>query len=639
MAADKETEVKFPDGSPEMKPRPIVRLGMFLISHSPVFSVICSVAGILVLFLLPVLAKNTYISENALMPGSAHSMLSNQDVLDGSEFVMNIKDLRLKRVEAQVLIGEYMSNLGAQVYHHKFFPEMNRFHSLMNSSSSSSYGINSAGIIRAPRGDGKECIVLVTPYDHTNDGNDDEVFSLGIAYTVFSLLSRVTWLAKDIVWLVADSRYGDYRSVDAWLSEYYAPSFNTSDNFIRAGTMAAALVLKVNGRGEVSQDTISIYAEAANGQMPNLDIINVVNYLGVHRQGFSVKVEKVASLLSSGWLKIVGETFEAAGKMAKTLNPDWNFGISAADYVEGSATLASSLYYQALGVPTGPHGAFRNYQVDAVTLKFTSRFPPKTKLRKQQELFLRGARVIEGTIRSVNNLLEKFHQSFFLYLLTSPSKFVSVGVYMIAFALLIAPLPMVAASLYMDASSTLPKATDKYVLKSWIWLDAAKRVFSIHVWGVVITLLPYLIPGHHMAAWVISSSSSSLALLVIPGCSPFTKWTMLKSVTISATFIGLCLMSIVNFAAAEIGALMLVPMCLMCQPIRQDVRSRSPKSLLRALCNMVLVTTPMVVLISKGGSTWDWVESLWEWKSATYLYIGLACMPCWLLCISILLHP
>ncbi|XP_019058844.1 PREDICTED: GPI transamidase component gaa1-like [Tarenaya hassleriana] len=270
--------------------------------------------------------------------------------------------------------------------------------------------------------------------------------------------------------------------------------------------------------------------------MPNLDLINVVNYLAVHRQGFSVKVEKVASLLSAGWLKIVGETFEAVGKMAKTLNPDWNFGISAADYVEGSATLASSLYYQALGVPTGPHGAFRDYQVDAVTLKFMSRFPPKTNLRKQQELFLRGARLIEGTIRSVNNLLEKFHQSFFLYLLTSSSKFVSVGVYMIAFALLIAPLP----SLYMDASSTFPKATDKYVLKSWIWLDAAKRVFAIHVWGAVIALLPYLIPGHHMAAWVISSSSSSsLALLVIPGCSPFTKWTMLKSVTISATFIGL----------------------------------------------------------------------------------------------------
>ncbi|KAJ4910728.1 GPI transamidase component family protein / Gaa1-like family protein [Raphanus sativus] len=78
-------------------------------------------------------------------------------------------------------------------------------------------------------------------------------------------------------------------------------------SFRLAGTVAAALVVKVDGRSERIEDTLSIYAEASNGQMPNLDLINVVNYLAVHRQGFYVEVEKVASLLSSTWLKIVGE--------------------------------------------------------------------------------------------------------------------------------------------------------------------------------------------------------------------------------------------------------------------------------------------------------------------------------------------
>lgn len=38
-------------------------------------SVLCCIAGFVTLLLLPVLAKNTYISENALMPGtfSLHS--------------------------------------------------------------------------------------------------------------------------------------------------------------------------------------------------------------------------------------------------------------------------------------------------------------------------------------------------------------------------------------------------------------------------------------------------------------------------------------------------------------------------------------------------------------------------------------
>jgi GPI-anchor transamidase subunit GAA1 len=80
------------------KPRLIVRLGLFLASHHIFFrfainffplaavfsayflvplthsspfgvSVICCCAGIVALFLLPSLAKNTYLSENALIPG------------------------------------------------------------------------------------------------------------------------------------------------------------------------------------------------------------------------------------------------------------------------------------------------------------------------------------------------------------------------------------------------------------------------------------------------------------------------------------------------------------------------------------------------------------------------------------------
>lgn len=39
-------------------------------------------------------------------------------------------------------------------------------------------------------------------------------------------------------------------------------------------------------------------------------------------------------------------------------------------------------------------------------------------------------RVIEGTFRSLNNLLEKLHQSFFFYLLMSTERFVSIGTYL-----------------------------------------------------------------------------------------------------------------------------------------------------------------------------------------------------------------
>ncbi|KAF3501499.1 hypothetical protein F2Q69_00044503 [Brassica cretica] len=80
---DKEEEVKTDDGSPKIKPRPIVQLGIFLISHSPVFSVVFSAAGVMALLLLPLLAKNTYISENALMPDIEFSSTLLNDALHG----------------------------------------------------------------------------------------------------------------------------------------------------------------------------------------------------------------------------------------------------------------------------------------------------------------------------------------------------------------------------------------------------------------------------------------------------------------------------------------------------------------------------------------------------------------------------
>ncbi|GAB2279026.1 hypothetical protein Dimus_013689 [Dionaea muscipula] len=709
-------------GPPRKKVRPLVRIGILLMSHRIIFSFVCCIAGVVALLLLPVLAKNTYISENALMPGSANAMLLSADVSDASKLVADIIGLNSNSRNVGIgvprILGQRITKLGAEVSYHKFHPKLNKLHLLhffsshdieivQDNTSCSLPGVNTVGIIRAPNGDGKEAIVLVTPYSAV--GNDvGEALSLGVAYSVFSLLARVTWLAKDIIWLAADTRYGEHESVAAWLREYYSPSFTLLDQsrdnicpsngnvyelkqtlmigkevpfgFRRAGTMAAALVIKVLHEDKEVEDTVGIYAEASNGQMPNLDLINVVNYLAIHREGMRVKVEKFQSFMNSKCLKILGHVIELVGKLSKSLNPQWRFGIPAADYIEGAATLASSLSAQALGIPSGPHGAFRDYQIDAVTLMIS----PKVSLNnnaKQSEFLIRSGRLVEGVIRSVNNLLEKFHQSFFLYFLTGPSKFVSVGVYMIAFALLIAPLPVVAASLYSDAnkpdaclnvenpssSSESPVAAAS-ILESWIWLPAAKTVFVIHTWAIAVSLLPYLlskIPNHtptsSLLSWILLSLLSLHLFYALLG-SPFPsssasqpdqqEWVVLKSVTISVTFIGLCLMSVVNFATAEIGALLLVPLCLMAQPLKLDLKARSLKTTARFFCNVVLGVTsfpPATFFLLRGMvggyaginivDFWSWVESLWEWNSATYLYIVWVHLPCWVLCIHILLHP
>lgn len=290
--------------------------------------------------------------------------------------------------ESQKLVAQYISELGAEVSFHKFNPGLGKFSPLhffsspdvgviQNDKNCSASGINVVGIVRAPRGEGKESIVLVTPYDSAKASIADQL-SLSITYSVFSLLSQVTWLAKDIIWLVADSRYGEYSSISSWLQDYHAPVFyrhgighsnicngtqalydgvkdnfamdkwSLSDGLRRAGTMAAAFVVKVTDESEPFQDILRIYAEASNGQMPNLDLINIVNYLAVHRQGLHVNARKFFFLSDAKWLEFIGKVLESVGTVARRLNPQWKVGIPAADYVDGTATLASSLYHQVI---------------------------------------------------------------------------------------------------------------------------------------------------------------------------------------------------------------------------------------------------------------------------------------------------
>lgn len=668
MASTPEIEGQKP------KRRPIIRIGIFIITHSLLVSVICCVAGILALLLLPVLAKKTYVSENALMPGSATPMISEQDVSGATRFINELNSLKSKSqntaIEIPRLIALHMANMGGEVSFHKFQTQQNNFHPLhfftspdaeanFVNKTCKSYATNTIGIIRAPRGDGKEAIVLVTPYNPKNLTQNDAL-TLGIAYTTFSLLTQVSWLAKDIIWLAADSQYGQYNSVAAWLRDYHTPSFGSlhsdschesklddlnqvSDSFKRGGTMAAAIVIKVAETGE--EDGLKIYAEASNGQMPNLDLINVVSYLAVHGQGLGVKVEKFMDLVDATWLKVIGQVVESVGKFARNLNPQWKFGIPVREYVEGSATLVSSLYNQALGVPTGSHGAFRDYQVDAITMEISTKSSSISKSRQTEFLF-RGGRLIEGVIRSVNNLLEKFHQSFFLYLLTASNRFISVGVYMIPFLLLVAPLPIAAASLFSDSNNSTPKSTP---FKSWKWLQPTKTVFLIHLWGAIVSLLPYFtyqIPDSNPTSRLLTWTSLSIfALIVLRSFFRFrSEWTLLKSVTVSASFIGLCLMSVINFATAEIGAIFLVPMCLMIRPWRVAGKIQSVFNLV-----LIVIGFPGAAFLAvRGlfgvengsglGEFWYWVESLWAWNSATYIYICLVHLPCWVLCIFILLH-
>jgi len=284
-------------------------------------------------------------------------------------------------------ITQQIEALGAEVCYHKFIPHSKNFHPLkfftsmtndmaiQPNGTDTNFGINTIGIVRAPRRDGKEAIVLVSPYN-SQSVQSNELLSLALGFSVFSLLSRAAWLSKDVVWLSADSQFGEYAAVSAWLNEYHNPVFLSHSvvlhtkmyganhiymmviqkktevtAFKRAGTMAAAFIFKVGETRRYSdRDSVMIYAEASNGQMPNLDLLNVVHYLAVHRQGFRVNIAAFSSLLSSAWLRVIAEILHTLGSVLRKINPDWKLDIAVPDFVEGTANLANSMYNQVIEI-------------------------------------------------------------------------------------------------------------------------------------------------------------------------------------------------------------------------------------------------------------------------------------------------
>eukprot|EP00250_Pteridium_aquilinum_P004803 c15005_g1_i1 orf=109-2280(+) len=705
--------------------RLLPKLASLAIRHADLLVVTSCIFGLIALLLLPALAKSTYISENALIPGSASPKFMVQDAMDAAQFARELQVSRHNTTNVAMavrsFIVKYLVAMRADFYLHPFYrpdPTFSSMHFLsshpssvkvMQSSAEDNFiaserlGVNIAGILRAPQGEGNEAIVLVTPYD-PESLTDADAFSLGLGLSLFHLLSKAPWLAKDIIWLAADSHYGLHTGVSAWLKDYHEPvlisgpmfqSFasqlnlysgildkpsvsilleeTTLGDFKRAGVISAGVVFNMQGvQGRSSSDLLTVYAEGPNGQMPNLDLINIVNNLAVYREGLHMKLDIAASMLEWSCLHIAGQVLEKVGQVAAMLNVGWKFGLPASEYVQGAATFTQSLILQALGVPTGAHGAFREYQIDAVTIAMS--FSSQAHGGPVGSLMKFG-RLLEGTIRSVNNLLEKFHQSFFLYLLTGPNKFVSVGVYTIPLLLLLVTLPLKAAALCTQASGVRSKSLSETSDQSSQarpaaalqdgcsfsfvkWSFAVFTVGLVELWALLVAIFPPLAnymaesPELKVACWVAFSSVSLCVLLVILlwtsrvlkiSITTGSSWTAIKASILGVATIGIGIMSSINFAAALVGAMVLVPMCLLVYPVRCFTAQKGIYQFCTGLALSVIGSLPAVFLFLidqpklSRAVFWDWVECQWKWGSATYLYLSLVHLPCSVLCILVLM--
>ena len=246
---------------------------------------------------------------------------------------------------------------------------------------------NVYAILQGPRADATEAIVLLAAWRNMADEVNNSAVALIISLAAY--FKRWSLWSKDIIFVIpGDSTTGSQAWVDAYHEEH-------DERFvqglkIKSGALQGAVALDYPvGPWGHRYDKLHIVYDGTNGQQPNLDLFNTAVSIASGHMGIDCIIQNV-----------------------------WNRDDS---YKERLQTMLRGMLSQGLGHATGPHSAFIPYHVDAISLVTVGD-------GWHDEMAL--GKVVESLVRSLNNILEHLHQSFFFYLLLSAKHFVSIGTYL-----------------------------------------------------------------------------------------------------------------------------------------------------------------------------------------------------------------
>lgn len=312
--------------------------------------------------------RQTYISENALMPSQVYSNFRESEWNYLRAFREELKIIFNFPPEGRNFIIEpWISNKGYKTSIHE--------------PSDTLYGI-----MHASRGDDSEAILLCAPWK--TDSGMDNFGGVAVAVALARYFEKLSIWSKNIILVFPQ----DARGLQEWVESYH------SDMELTGGSIEAAIVLEYPSDKD-RVEYVEIEYEGINGQLPNLDLINTVVNVAQH-EGFRVSIQ---------------------GMTESELHRN--------DYPLRLQTLGKGIINSALSGVLRKSGceAFSGWNIQSITLKAIQSESRQDGGAHDITTF---GRVVESSFRSVNNLLEKFHQSFFFYLMLSPNHFVSISSYL-----------------------------------------------------------------------------------------------------------------------------------------------------------------------------------------------------------------
>ncbi|XP_046930271.1 glycosylphosphatidylinositol anchor attachment 1 protein isoform X2 [Lynx rufus] len=529
--------------SDPVRRRALARLVLRLNAPLCVLSYVAGIAWFLALA-FPPLTQRTYMSENAMGSTMVEEQFAGGERARG--FARDFAAHRRKTGALPVAwLERTMRSVGLEVYTQSFsrklpFPDETRERYMVA-------GTNVYGILRAPRAASTESLVLTVPCGP--DSTNSQAVGLLLALAAH-FRGQIYW-AKDIIFLVTEQ---DLLGTEAWLEAYHdtnVTGMQSSPLQGRAGAIQAALALELSSDVVTSLD---VAVEGLNGQLPNLDLLNLF------------------------------QTFCQKGGLLCTL--------------QGK---------QASGRPHGAHGLFLRYRVEALTIRGINSF------RQYKYDLVAVGKALEGMFRKLNHLLERLHQSFFFYVLPALSRFVSIGLYMPAAGFLLLVLGLKALELWMqlheagagpqEAGGASGPGPPVPPAQSVGLASLVAPLLISQATGLALYVLPVL--GQHVATQhfpVAEAEAVVLTLLAIYAAglalphsthrvmgaqAPDRGWMALKLVALIYLALQLACVALTNFSLGFLLAATMVPAAALTHPC-------GPRPLYAAL---LVLTSPAATLL------------------------------------------
>ncbi|KAJ7709700.1 Gaa1-domain-containing protein [Mycena rosella] len=415
----------------------------------------------------PRLGRGTYIDENALQPGQVNTYWNWGDVANADRYLGQLEGLRdansTSEQRAKILMNEFIKlGMSASTQGYVF-----------TSSTGKVKGTNAYAVLSSPRTSGTEAMVISASWISRAGEGDGTLNLRGIAtvLTLANFLKSYSLWAKDIIFVVSDN-YVD--GMQAWLNAYHGSTqsnLQADDLELTSGVIWTALNIDYPGH---SFSHLGIFHEGINGRLPNQDLLNSFHHISKWTGGVPV---------------LVYDHLEPQNDLPSWIPSAYHEEIRGYSY--RSKNVLRHIGYQARGRGSGVHGLFHQFRIDAFTMFGVPAAGPHG--------FHAIGRIIESTLRTTNNLLERLHASFFFYILTAPERFLKIGSFLPSAVLISVAMMFGGLRVWSDSAWILdifvhPEKTEadtgptsnKWIQRSRPVIPVLGIVLSTHILGGVL---------------------------------------------------------------------------------------------------------------------------------------------------------